>query len=101
MGKVSESIFSDGNVIIPMADVQHAEYKKDEDGLLIGGCVITKHTKWDFENDYWANNIWLTNKQMKSFLKAWCYYRYELEKGFIKERKYQPTPTTINDHGEE
>ena len=23
------------------------------------------------------------------------------DKGFIKERKYQPAPTTINDHGEE
>ncbi len=86
MGKVSESIFS-GSVVIPMADVQHIE-KKFHDcdlvngakkGDLMGGAVITKHTRWDMEADTWANNIWLGAKDLKSFLRAWCDYRAELE----------------------
>lgn len=76
MNKVSESIWSDGKLIIPMADVQHIE-KTNE----YGGSVITKHTKWDCESDTWANNIWLNSAQLESFIKDWTYYRFELEGG--------------------
>lgn len=86
-GKVSESIFSDGHLIIPMADVQHIEKRYHTRDLLNGGkkgdlfgaLVITKHTRWDMEADTWANNIWLSAEQTPKFLDAWCYYRHELE----------------------
>jgi hypothetical protein len=86
--QISESIFSDKNVIIPMADVQHIERHfynyNSADGTVkkgdICGCfIITKHTKWNFENDTWENAIYLSKECMDSFMKAWCYYRYEYE----------------------
>jgi hypothetical protein len=88
MGKVSESIYSDEDVVIPMADVQHIEKKYHtcdltngtKKGDLLGAIVVTKHTRWDMEADCWANNIWLSAKQVSTFLRAWCEYRYELEK---------------------
>lgn len=70
--KISESIFSGETTIIPMADVQHIE-KCKQGGIII----ITCHTKWDVEQDYWANNIYLNDEESKKFLEAWCYYRYE------------------------
>ena len=93
MGKVSESIFSDGHIIIPMADVQHIENKyHDMDlasgqkkGDLLGSIVVTKHTRWDMEADTWANNIWLSSEQTPKFLAAWCMYRNELESETIQK----------------
>ena len=83
MGKVSESIYSDGHIVIPMADVQHIEKEYysigTQKGELMGAMVITKHTRWDTEADCWANNIWLSAEQTTKFLKAWCFYRHELE----------------------
>lgn len=84
MGKVSESIFSGETTIIPMADVQHIErhwygdVKKTKDNYR-GIKIITKHTKWNQEMDTWENNIYLDKNEADKFLKAWCYYRYELE----------------------
>ena len=76
--KISESICTVGQKVIPMADVQHIE--KYEYGCL----VITKHTKWNMEHDVWENPINLNKDETKKFLEAWCYYRYELD---IKEDK--------------
>ena len=92
MGKASESIYSDGKVVIPMADVQHIEKSfhncdlvdGTKKGDLQGAMVITKHTRWDMEADCWANNIWLSAKQVSLFLKAWCFYRHELELETLK-----------------
>ena len=56
----SETIYSDGEVIIPMADVQHIEkryYNTDmvnpsvKQGDLMGILIITCHTKWDMDAD--------------------------------------------------
>ena len=85
--KVSESIFSDGITVIPMADVQHIEkhyHSHDlvdgtKKGNLQGLQIITKHTHWDMEADCWANAIWLSAEQTQSFLDAWRFYRHELE----------------------
>ena len=90
--KVSESIWSNKNIIIPMADVQHIEKiehgynssdgrTKKED--LSGIKVITKHTRWDMDADTWSNNIWISNyeKAAKRFIRDWCFYRYEKEGG--------------------
>ena len=80
MGKVSESIFSNGDAVIPMADVQHIE-KQSLSGEPNGIMVITKHTKWNFKNDCWENGIYISkiDKKDEKFLSAWCYYRSELE----------------------
>jgi len=84
----SETIYSDGNVIIPMADVQHIEkryYQTDmvnppvKRGDLMGILIITRHTKWDMEADCWANNIWIGREKAECFIKNWCYFRYEID----------------------
>lgn len=75
MPKVSESIFSNGDIVIPMADVQHIE--KVNHGIV----VITIHTKWNFDHDCWENGIFVSNidDKDKKFLDAWSFYRHELE----------------------
>ena len=84
----SEAIYSDGEVIIPMADVQHIEkryYDKDmvtppvKKGALMGILVITKHTRWDMDADCWANNIWIGRERAEGFIRDWCYFRYEVD----------------------
>lgn len=88
--KVSESIWSNKDILIPMMDVQHIEKKyHDSDsadkvvkkGDLMGISVITKHTTWNFEHDYWENPIWLSNvdKKAEKFMQDYCYLRYELD----------------------
>jgi len=89
----SETIYSDGNVIIPMADVQHIEkkyYSTDmlnppvKQGDLMGILIITCHTRWDMIADCWANNIWIGREKAEDFIRAWCYFRYEVDG--IKEK---------------
>lgn len=76
MGKVTESIWS-GSVIVPLADVQHIEpWPKNS---VPGIFVITKHTRWDFDRDLWANGIWISEPDATNFKAAWCRYRSELE----------------------
>ena len=78
MGKaVSESIYSDANVIVAMADVQHIE--KHDKNSIPGILVITSHTKWNFERDLWENAIWISEPEATGFRRAWCDYRAELE----------------------
>jgi len=89
MSKVSESIFSGASVVIPMADVQHIEKQfhtcdladGSKKGDLRGYAVITKHTKWDTEIDFYANSIYLGKEEGQKFLQAWTTYRHELEGG--------------------
>ena len=76
--KVTESIYSDDTVIVPMADVQHLE-KQLLSGEPNGLFVITKNTKWNFENDIWENPIYIGERNADKFNKAWCTYRHELE----------------------
>ena len=83
MGEVSESIYSDDNIVIPLADVQRIERQFNccvKKCALLGALVVTKHTRWNVEADCWNNQIWLTAEQTPKFLKAWRYYRHELEK---------------------
>ena len=74
MGYVTESIYSGKSAIVPLADVQHID-KSNKLGLI----VVTKHTRWDFERDFWANNIWIDGAEAGAFMTAWCRYRAELE----------------------
>lgn len=84
----SETIYSDGELIIPMADVQNIEkeyYTTDmvnppvKKGALMGISVITRHTRWDMDADCWANAIWIGRDKAEAFIKAWCYFRYEVD----------------------
>ena len=83
----SETIYSDGDVIIPMADVQHIE-KRYYKGDLMGILIITRHTRWDMEADCWANNIWIGQEKADGFIRAWCFFRYEVD-GIKKQAKGQ------------
>lgn len=78
--KITETVFSSGDVVIPMVDVQHIE-KLSLNGKSNGILVITKHTSWNFENDTWENPIYIStiDGKDKKFLEAWCYYRYECD----------------------
>ena len=99
----SETIYSDGDVIIPMADVQHIEKRYHSSDLvngakkgdLMGIIVITRHTRWDMDADCWANNIWIGSDKAEIFIQAWCYFRYEIDgiKGKVEsdEEKGEPT----------
>lgn len=80
MGKVSESIYGSDTLVVPMADVQHIE--KHQSGGLV---VVTKHTRWDKESDYWANNLFVSADEAQRFLRAWCNYRAELEADTIAD----------------
>ena len=76
MNKVSESIWSNKNVIIPMAEVSYIEK------MSIGIEVIMKHSKWNNEFNHWSPFVIIADeKQAASFKKDWCYYRYEIEGG--------------------
>jgi len=77
MHTVSESIYSDANVIVAMADVQHIE--KHDKNSIPGIFVITSHTKWNFDRDLWENAIWISEPDAMKFRRAWCDYRAELE----------------------
>lgn len=73
MGKLTETIYDDGKVLIPMADVQHIEHLKE------GGIwVITKHTNWNFEQDMWDNPIYIGERgKVQEFLESYCKFRHE------------------------
>jgi hypothetical protein len=74
MHTVTESIYAGKTVIVPLADVQHIETSNP-----LGLIVITKHTRWDKESDFWANSIWIDGAEAAAFKRAWCTYRAELE----------------------
>ena len=81
--KISESIYTSGSLVVPMAEVQHIEKLKrpDETGGMIpnGLFLITRFTRWSKEMDMWENPIFIPQDESEEFLKAWCFYRHELE----------------------
>jgi len=84
MGKTAESIFDGETHTIPMADVQHYEkhwYQGDErtPNNYRGIVVITKHTKWNFDNDTWENSIYLPKEEADNFRKSFNTYRSDIE----------------------
>ena len=87
MFKVTESIFSHKDIVIPMADVQNIEKRYHDCDLVngtkkgdfMGVMLITSHTKWNFEYDCWENGIWVNSETAKLFMKCWCRFRHELE----------------------
>lgn len=85
MNKVSESIWSNGRVTIPMAKVQHIERRPHDAGM-----VVMDTTTWNTEQVDYNNGIYLDASEAKSFLAAWCMFRAELE-GNIDNDLSNPT----------
>lgn len=76
--QISETIYTDKNTILPMADVQHIE-KLMNMNKPNGIWIITKHTRWNFEMDMWENPIYISEEDARSFISAWCQYRNEVD----------------------
>lgn len=74
MGKVTESIFSNKQVVIPMAEVSHVVKLSDQIE------VVFKHSKWNDTFQHFEPSVHLSYQSAdKKFLRAWCDYRAELE----------------------
>lgn len=95
--RVTETIFSGADMVIPMSSVQHIE-KHMKDGALIGITIITDKTKWNFQYDTWENPIYLSSYDNKaeSFLKAFCDYIAERD-GMTEMPIYKEHERTLAD----
>lgn len=79
-GKVSESIFDNGSVVIPMRDVQHLEYRG------VGNLmVVMKSSTWCIESGDYHNAIFIAKEQVPEFMAAWCHFRSELDSPILKD----------------
>lgn len=77
---ITESIWSNDKVTIPMAEVSHI-IKED----YFGGFIIFKYSKTNPESKLKMKlepTIWL--QDIRGFEKDWCYYRAEFENLSIK-----------------
>lgn len=93
---ITESIYNGKTIVVPLADVQ-CIYLNNPLGLI----VITRHTRWDFEHDNWANNIWIDGAEAAPFLRAWCRYRSELEGDTLANLEPdQPTNEYVRDNAQ-
>lgn len=90
-GKVTESIYSGKSTVVPLADVQHIEKRE------LGLVVVTKHTRWDNDGDFWANSIWIDKAEAESFMRAWCGYRSELEADTLADLSPTDEPSPYRD----
>jgi len=80
MKTVTESIWSNDNVIIPMSEVSHIEKVKPVNDTTDRITIIFKHSKWNQESQYFEPNVYLDNySKSREFISAWCRYRSELE----------------------
>lgn len=79
MSNITESIFDNGEIIIPMADVSFIQRTTHPTIGANGIFVILKHTRWDMDADTWANPAYISEKKSQAFISAWCVYRSELE----------------------
>lgn len=89
----SETIWSNGKVIIPMCDVQHIERRdrKEWDSLPVttdskmnvvrkGIVVVMKSTRLDSAGD-WDNGVWLWDDASDKFIADYCTFRGEIDPG--------------------
>ena len=95
--RVTETIFSSADMVIPMSSVQHIE-KHMKGGALTGIKIITDKTKWNFQYDTWENPIYLSShdNHAESFLKAFCNYIAERD-GMTESPIYKEKETTLSD----
>lgn len=91
MHNVTESIYSGKSVIVPLADVQHIETHNT-----LGLIIVTKHTRWDKDGDFWANSIWIDAAEAVAFKRAWCTYRAELESNALMDLSPRRIPAVSN-----
>ena len=84
MGNVTESIFDSESVVIPMAEVTLIE-KDKRPGFEDAISIVFKGSTWSIELDYWNNVAYLRHEEAKSFLRAWCQYRHELEQDALAD----------------
>lgn len=74
---MSKNIYNGKVVTVPFNIVQHTEnhwYPSDEvkDATTMRGLlIVTKHTTWSTEIDYWENNIYLDKSEASKFLDQW------------------------------
>ena len=92
-GHVTESIYSSASVVIPLADVQHIEKSNP-----LGIIIVTKHTRWDADGDFWANSIWIDAAEASAFMRAWCQYRAELEADTLANLEPEDAPDAERIH---
>lgn len=85
MHSVTESIYAGKGIIVPLADVQHIETNNP-----LGLVIVTKHTRWDKDGDFWANSIWIDSAEATAFKTAWCRYRSELEADTLMDLSPSP-----------
>jgi len=74
MNKVSESIWSNEDLTIPMVEVSFIE------SVTHGIQIVMKHSKWQDEYQHWSPMIVISNEEeAKEFIRDWCFYRHEIE----------------------
>lgn len=83
MSKVSESIWSNKDAIIPMAEVSFINK------VTYGIEIVMKHSKWQNEVQHWSPVVFLSSEEAGRFINDWCYYRAELE-GVTLEKEKTP-----------
>ncbi len=79
MGKVTESIWSNDKLIVPLAEVSHIEKLTDNQGIINRIFVYFKYSKANNETQMLEPFLYLDNKAGESFKKEFCRYRHELE----------------------
>ncbi len=85
MEKVTESIWSNEDNVIPMAEVSHIEKLRDAYSIENGQIrIVFKHSNWNENTQCHEPSIPMQGEKAKSFLKYWCIYRSEVE-GLINE----------------
>lgn len=79
---ITESIYDNGKVLVPMADVNHVEYQIHPTMGKNGILVIMKNTHYDMIADTWSNALFICEGDKEDFISAYCRFRSELESIF-------------------
>lgn len=79
MGKVTESIWSNDKLIIPLAEVSHIEKLTDNQGFKNRIFVYFKYSKQNQETQMFEPYLYLHDEAGLSFKNEFCRYRHELE----------------------
>jgi len=69
----SETIWSRGQLLIPMCEVSHIEEYPN------GGHVIFKHSTWSGDFGQWEPTAWLGTEDLVAFKRDYCAFRSEID----------------------
>jgi hypothetical protein len=89
MKTVTESIFDNGRVVVPMARVSHIERCGSEKQYM---RVVMDCSTWNNEANEYNNAVHLDKEEGEAFLAAWCTYRGELESESLVDFSKQSLP---------